>query len=111
MARRIAPLLAGYPWPGNWRELEHCLEAALMGTDPECRKVTLVDLSPRWQRKLGAGGIATCTDTPASTEFPQQLRELERLYMLRTLDAHGGNMTSAARALGISRSTLYRRLG
>lgn len=103
--------LAGYPWPGNWRELEHCLEAALMGTDPECRKVTLVDLSPRWQRKLGAGGIATCTDTPASTEFPQQLRELERLHMLRTLDAHGGNMTSAAQALGISRSTLYRRLG
>ncbi|WP_201296974.1 helix-turn-helix domain-containing protein [Billgrantia tianxiuensis] len=31
--------------------------------------------------------------------------------MLRTLDAHGGNMTAAARALGISRSTLYRRLG
>ena len=105
--------LAGYPWPGNWRELEHCLEAALVGAEPECREVGLEALSPRWQRKLSAG--ATATDRPpamsATTDSPQELRELERLHMLRTLDAHGGNMTAAARALGISRSTLYRRLG
>ncbi|MGR4066272.1 sigma-54-dependent Fis family transcriptional regulator [Billgrantia sp. C5P2] len=107
--------LAAYPWPGNWRELEHCLEAALVGTETQCHRLTLEGLSPRWQRKLQASVTGSPTAAPKATEEltggPQVLRELEHNHMVRTLEAHGGNMTAAARALGISRSTLYRRLG
>ncbi|WP_445156467.1 sigma-54-dependent Fis family transcriptional regulator [Halomonas sp. E14] len=107
--------LAAYDWPGNWRELEHCLEVALVGAEPELTCLTLEGLSPRWQRKLNAGENAAASGgepaAPAPADASQALRELEQLHMQRTLDAHGGNMTAAARSLGISRSTLYRRLG
>ena len=106
--------LAGYLWPGNWRELIHCLEAALVGAEPECQRLTIEGLSPRWQRKL-AQPTENNARNPVSPESLgngcQELREMERTHMVRTLEAHGGNMTAAARALGISRSTLYRRLG
>ncbi|UTD56604.1 sigma-54-dependent Fis family transcriptional regulator [Halomonas sp. MS1] len=110
----LVECLTGYLWPGNWRELIHCLEAALVGAEPECQRLTIEGLSPRWQRKL-----AQSTDNSArNTVTPeglgngcQELREMERTHMVRTLEAHGGNMTAAARTLGISRSTLYRRLG
>lgn len=106
--------LTAYLWPGNWRELEHCLEAALVGAEPECQRLTMEGLSPRWQRKLtqpmesGVDSTATSEDVCNGS---QELREMERAHMVRTLEAHDGNMTAAARALGISRSTLYRRLG
>ncbi|MCC5901974.1 MAG: sigma-54-dependent Fis family transcriptional regulator [Halomonas sp.] len=106
--------LTAYLWPGNWRELELCLEAALVGTEPECQRLTIEGLSPRWQRKLtqpmesGADSTVTSGDRSKNS---QELREMERTHMVRTLEAYDGNMTAAARALGISRSTLYRRLG
>ncbi|ASK21414.1 sigma-54-dependent Fis family transcriptional regulator [Halomonas sp. N3-2A] len=106
--------LAGYLWPGNWRELIHCLEAALVGAEPECQRLTIEGLSPRWQRKL-AQPTENNARNPVTPEGLgngcQELREMERTHMVRTLEAHGGNMTAAARTLGISRSTLYRRLG
>ncbi|WP_271911757.1 sigma-54-dependent Fis family transcriptional regulator [Vreelandella alkaliphila] len=106
--------LTAYLWPGNWRELIHCLEAALVGAEPECQRLTIERLSPRWQRKL-AQPIESGVRNTVTSEDPgngcQELREMERTHMVRTLEAHGGNMTAAARTLGISRSTLYRRLG
>lgn len=105
--------LAAYDWPGNWRELEHCLEVALVGAEPDLNCLTLEALSPRWQRKL-VGGLSV--DRPslavqATGNDTQALRDLEQAHMRRTLEAHDGNVTAAARALGVSRSTLYRRLG
>lgn len=110
----LVECLTGYLWPGNWRELIHCLEAALVGAEPECQRLTIEGLSPRWQRKL-AQHTENNARNPVAPEGPgngcQELREMERTHMVRTLEAHGGNMTAAARTLGISRSTLYRRLG
>lgn len=106
--------LTAYLWPGNWRELIHCLEAALVGAEPECQRLTIEGLSPRWQRKLAqpieSGARKTVTSEGLGNGC-QELREMERAHMVRTLESHGGNMTAAARTLGISRSTLYRRLG
>ncbi len=105
--------LAAYDWPGNWRELEHCLEVALVGAEPELTTLTLTTLSPRWQRKL-AGDLSLGRPSlaaQAAESDTQALRDLEQAHMRRTLEAHDGNVTAAARALGVSRSTLYRRLG
>lgn len=106
--------LTAYLWPGNWRELIHCLEAALVGAEPECQRLTIEGLSPRWQRKLAQpieSGVRNTVTSEGLGNGCQELREMERTHMVRTLEAHGGNMTAAARTLGISRSTLYRRLG
>jgi DNA-binding NtrC family response regulator len=88
--------LESHPWPGNVRELDHTLErAVLMASGTTLRAA---DLGLR-----GAGGAA-----PRLEDLP--LEEVERLLIRKALERHGGNVSTAAKALGLSRSALYRRL-
>jgi DNA-binding NtrC family response regulator len=87
--------LEAHTWPGNVRELDHTIErAALLATGPHVRTADL-GLRP-------AGPSATLDDMP--------LDEVERVLIRKTLERHGGNVSQAAKALGLSRSALYRRL-
>lgn len=87
-------LLLAYPFPGNVRELEHLLERALaLGATEEIGIDDLPDLRPR---RLGGA------------ESP--LERAERETILEVLRRTGGDKDAAARELGISRRTLYRRL-
>jgi DNA-binding NtrC family response regulator len=86
--------LETHPWPGNVRELDHTLErAALMAPGPLVRPADL---------GLRAGGAARLEDLP--------LEEVERVLIRKALDRYSGNVSQAAKALGLSRSALYRRL-
>ena len=90
-----AGVLETHPWPGNVRELDHTIErAVLMAKDTVLRSV---DLGLR-----GAGPSARLEDLP--------LEEVERVLIRKALDRHEGNVSHAAKALGLSRSALYRRL-
>ncbi len=88
--------LLRHPWRGNVRELDHTVErAVLMAED---RVVRTRDLA-----------LGTATNTPGSLdEMP--LQAIERLFVEKALARAGGNVAEAARALGLSRSALYRRL-
>jgi DNA-binding NtrC family response regulator len=87
--------LASHAWPGNVRELDHALErAVLMAPGPLVRSA---DLGLR-----GGGAAARLEDLP--------LEEVERVLIRTALERHGGNVSQAAKALGLSRSALYRRL-
>jgi two-component system response regulator HydG len=87
-----------YPFPGNVRELENLIEGALaLTTDPVIDSGDL--LLP--ESVSAAGG------EELSADFPK-LNELERRYVARVLAFTGGNMSKAARILGIDRKTLYR---
>ena len=103
--RGVAPdamaALAAYDFPGNVRELENLLERAYaLGARDE---ITLADLPA-----LARGGAAR---PPAGgpARLPT-LAEAERELILQALQLHGNDKDRAARALGISRRTLYRRL-
>lgn len=86
--------LLAYPFPGNVRELEHLLERALaLGASDEIGIDDLPDLRPR---RLGGA------------ESP--LERAERETILEVLRRTSGDKEAAARELGISRRTLYRRL-
>ncbi|HKU62286.1 MAG TPA: sigma-54 dependent transcriptional regulator [Gemmatimonadales bacterium] len=88
--------LEAHPWPGNVRELDHTLErAVLMATGPRLRAA---DLGLRGS----TGAAARLEDLP--------LEEVERVLIRKALERHGGNVSQAAKALGLSRSALYRRL-
>jgi len=88
--------LESHPWPGNVRELDHTMErAVLLAVGPTVRAA---DLGLR-----GAFGA-----TPRLEDLP--LEEVERVLIRKALERHGGNVSQAARALGLSRSALYRRL-
>jgi DNA-binding NtrC family response regulator len=89
--------LLGHGWPGNVRELEHVVErATLLATRDE---ISADDLMLRG-RSDGA--------VPRLEEMT--IEQVERYLIERALAAQGGNVSEAARALGLSRSALYRRL-
>src|SRR6266496_6633723 len=86
-----------HPWPGNVRELDHAVErGVLLSPGPSVRAA---DLGLRAQ---SAGGTAKLEE--------MSLDEVERYLIQRTLSRHEGNVSQAAKALGLSRSAMYRRL-
>ena len=88
--------LLAHSWPGNVRELEHVIErASLLASGDE---ITADDLQLRPRG-----------DLPPQLE-DMTLEQVERHLIERALAAHGGNVSEAARVLGLSRSALYRRL-
>jgi DNA-binding NtrC family response regulator len=88
--------LLAHSWPGNVRELEHVIErASLLATGDAITPDDLM-LRPR-------GDAA-----PKLEEMT--LEQVERYLIERALAAQGGNVSEAARVLGLSRSALYRRL-
>ncbi|MEY4546046.1 MAG: hypothetical protein RL685_2241 [Pseudomonadota bacterium] len=89
--------LLEHGWPGNVRELEHVVERALLLAQGE--SVEPEDLA------LGAG------QRDGAARFEQMtIEEVERHLIQRALARTGGQVTEAAKALGLSRSALYRRL-
>ena len=97
--------LTAYDWPGNVRELESVIERALLLGEGDL--VVPADL-PAGIRS-GAGGPRRAMDL----EIPDagiDLEAVERSLILKALDKAGGNVTRAARLLGLSRRTLQYRL-
>ncbi|HVN76963.1 MAG TPA: sigma 54-interacting transcriptional regulator [Thermoanaerobaculaceae bacterium] len=91
-------LLQAYPWPGNFRELETVLTRALLrGDGPAVRPAD-----------LGLPPAAWPTVAELAAERARPLADVERLYALWVLGLEGGNVTRAARSLGVSRRTLIR---
>jgi DNA-binding NtrC family response regulator len=102
---RLAPetveRLLRYPWPGNVRELENAMERAVILARGNA--VAPEDLPPHVAAGLNLG---------ASPALPRQttLAEAERGLILQTLERCGRNHSAAAEALGIGRTTLWRKL-
>jgi len=87
--------LLGYDWPGNVRELENAIErAAILAKDS---LITIADL-PQENMSLAR-----------STMPEKNLREVEKEHILDVLGETGGNYSEAARLLGITRMTLYKK--
>jgi DNA-binding NtrC family response regulator len=92
--------LAEYDWPGNVRALRHAIERAVIlctGSTLEPADLQLVDPTP-------AG--------PAATPIPTVLNldQMERDTIHKALIKHGFNISQAARELGLTRASLYRRM-
>jgi len=88
--------LRAHPWPGNVRELDHAVERAVLLAEGD--QIRARDLA------LGAP-----SDGAAALE-QMSLEEVERVLVQKALTRAGGNVSEAAKALGLSRSALYRRL-
>jgi transcriptional regulator with PAS, ATPase and Fis domain len=99
-------LLMRYPYPGNVRELENAIQRAVALAEGDM--IRPEDLPPR-MREIETKRLAAPTGV---TEIPDglTLAEVETLYIRRALDRAGGNVSQAAKSLGISRSTLWRKM-
>jgi len=91
--------LMEYPWPGNVRELQHAIERAIIMTDASI-------LGPNDFLLSSMEG-----NQEEGINFPSyQIDEAEKLLIIKAISRHAGNITKAAKDLGLTRASLYRRL-
>ena len=105
--KRVSPealrRLVTYDWPGNVRELKNCAEYLCFTVEKD--EIAEHDLPPEiLARRIDA------PEPPAAPEEPKNLGSLERKFLIETMSGFHGNAVEAAKTLGISRSTLYRKL-
>ena len=90
--------LTQYQWPGNVRELQHALERAIIMSDSDIIQPDDFSLSTRSEK---AAEIAIDT---------YNLEEVEKNIIVKILKQNQGNVTQAATVLGLTRTSLYRRM-
>jgi len=98
-------VLIGYEWPGNVRELANVLERAQILAENEI--ITRDDLPDNLIQTIGSKSTGVAGG-PTPAEGPDDLERLERRHVEDVLRRHGGNKVQAAKALGVSRRSLYR---
>ncbi len=118
LSRPAAELIFSYPWPGNLRELKRVLHAAVAMTEGDTVPPEALALDARAPRAAPSTDPASApngaTPGPGTAEALDgdlTLQAAEARHIRAVLDKMGGNKRRAARALGVSRSTLDRKLG
>jgi DNA-binding NtrC family response regulator len=101
-------VLQSYRWPGNVRELENAIERACALCDDGLIKPH--DLPPQVLRQAGVAPSGEPSALPVGRTLDDYIREQERHYIDETIKFNGGSREKAAKMLGISMATLYRKL-
>ena len=115
-------VLMSHPWPGNLRQLRHVLRTAVVLAGGE--RLTLADLPPALRQRAGERTEApvavtasrpsepACASTPDDDELSalNPVQASERAVLLGLLEEQRWNVSNVAKALDVSRNTLYRRL-
>jgi len=91
--------LLSYHYPGNVRELQYTIERAVIMSDNELLKDTDLIFSPIESQS---------NSVTEQTEL--KLSAIEKNTILKVIEKHNGNITRAAKELGLTRTALYRRL-
>ena len=105
MLRDTLAFLKARPWPGNVRELRTAIEHAVVLCKSD--RITPRDLPPSARNAGGIPGRAAAAK-PAANDL--SVHEAEKQLIIRALKETNGNRTLAAKKLGLSRRTLYRKL-
>ncbi len=95
--KSILAKLKKYPWPGNIRELQHAIERAVILSDGKV--IDSADLL-----------ISTVSTRPPEPSQQLTMDEMEKRFIIQSLDEHGGNVSKTAQSLGMTRTALYRRM-
>lgn len=90
--------LKKYPWPGNVRELQHAIERAVIMADSNVLQPADFFFPSRESQG----------DSLIFDDF--NLEEAEKMIIRKAIRKHSGNLSHAAKELGLSRASLYRRL-
>ena len=100
--KKLAPSthkkLSKYSWPGNIRELQHAIERAIIMSEGN---ILMPD---------DFFFLVQKTDSLNETQDNLNLDEVEKNVILKAINKHSGNISKAAKELGLTRASLYRRL-
>ncbi len=91
--------LEKHTWPGNIRELQHAVERAVIMGESNILQPSDFFLSPVEDNE---------SDTISTNNM--NLEETEKMLIRKVIDKHGGNISKAAKELGLTRASLYRRI-
>jgi len=89
-----------YSFPGNVRELQYAMERAVIMSDSDTLTAEEIIFSPLENQKT----------KDEETETPTHLQTVEKTTIMKVIDKHNGNISRAAKELGLTRTALYRRL-
>ncbi|MES2037012.1 MAG: sigma-54-dependent Fis family transcriptional regulator [Pseudomonadota bacterium] len=107
---RIAPavmqLFHAHGWPGNFRQLTNLLRTAIVMTDADM-EIRLEHLPEDFLEDMD---VALAPTAIPLTQTSSSLDALEMDAIQQALQQHQGNVSAAAKALGVSRNTIYRKL-
>ncbi len=87
--------LSRHPWPGNVRELEHAIEKAVILSDGN---------------KLGEEDFAFNQKSGFTEESLTSIEDIEKYYIIKSLEKNRGKLTKVAEDLNLSRQTIYRKI-
>lgn len=111
-AKKIEPkaleVLQGYRWPGNVRELENAIERACALCDDNTIRVS--DLPPHVVQQVGGPVEPSGGPLPVGKKLDEFVHDTEKRFIEETIKFNNGNREKAAKMLGISMATLYRKL-
>jgi DNA-binding NtrC family response regulator len=94
--------MRNYHWPGNVRELQHAMERAVIMSAKNTLQPEDLFFAPQQS--------AVVRDEDSVILEQMQLEEVEKILIKKVLKKYNGNITQAATELGLTRSSLYRRL-
>jgi Nif-specific regulatory protein len=104
-SQQALELMAAYDWPGNVRELQNEVQRVVIQAESDGFAAPEL-LSPRIRK---SDVIASRVNAPKGT-LKEMMDQVERQLLLEALREHGNNKTSAAKALGITREGLHKKL-
>lgn len=91
-------VLKSYSWPGNIRELRHALERAVIMTEGDLIEPELILMNTKAKHRT------------TSNSSSLNIEEVEKNAIIQSLKLHKGNVSLAAKELGLGRTTLYRKM-
>jgi DNA-binding NtrC family response regulator len=95
--KNVMAKMKKYYWPGNIRELQHAIERAVILSEE--KTIQSADVL------IGANSVFHAPTTQSLT-----MDEMEKQFILQSLDNNEGNVSQTAKALGMTRTALYRRM-
>ncbi len=105
---KAVEMLQMYSWPGNVRELENAIERACALCDDNLIRVQ--DLPPQVVKMAGVTPGDVSGSMPVGKKLDDFIRDQERRFIDETIKSNAGNREKAAKMLGISMATLYRKI-
>ena len=108
LGAEVLQRMVKHSWPGNLRQLANVLRTSSAMLGPHESSIEWSHLPDDIAEDLTEAGASITADTPHG--ISQNLAELKKSAIQQALESSKGNVSQAARALGISRQTMYRKL-
>ena len=108
VSAEVMELFRKHKWPGNFRQLTNLLRTAVIMADDE-HQIALRHMPDDFFDDIQSGPGAAL-DTGRMMAGGANLEEMEHSVIVKSLEAHGGNVSATARALGVSRNMIYRKV-